>query len=428
MPRSKLYPPSVRPGIPKLGPCPPGWRTVKLRELFDVMSRPADLVPDRRYQLVTVKRSRGGVVAREELRGDEIKTPTQFYVKEGDFVISRRQIIHGACGFVPAELDGAVVSNEYDVLRPRLELVPGFLRELVHIEYMQRTFFQSSVGVDVEKMVFDLDWWLGYPVHLAPIAEQQGIAQTLRDCDRACQQSDGQCESLRSIKQALSMRLFRYGPSRQDIDETGIGPLPSSWAIAPLRSLLKGPVKNGTSPEPARSRTGLHSLTLGALGDTCFESDAVKDIVPDPTLDAYLLNVDDFLVSRSNTPDRVGRVARFRGEIERCIYPDLMIRLQPDSNMVDLDYLEQYLRSTEVQHNFRRLAAGTSGSMVKITGKVVEELLVPLPSRAEQIRIGGTLLAADVAIARCERARDAQSRLKHALQQSLLSGRLRVKV
>ena len=75
-----MAPPSVRPGIPKRGPCPPGWRTVKLRGLFDVMSRPAEWVPDQRYQLVTVKRSRGGVVAREELRGDEIKTPTQFYV------------------------------------------------------------------------------------------------------------------------------------------------------------------------------------------------------------------------------------------------------------------------------------------------------------------------------------------------------------
>ncbi len=65
------------------------------------------------YQLVTAKRSRGGIVARETLRGDQIKTKTQFYVEAGDFLISNRQVSHGACGVVPQSLHGAVVSNEY---------------------------------------------------------------------------------------------------------------------------------------------------------------------------------------------------------------------------------------------------------------------------------------------------------------------------
>ncbi|MDD8098422.1 hypothetical protein LAW14_03815, partial [Escherichia coli] len=48
------------------------------------------------YDLVTVKRSRGGVIRREHLKGKDISVKSQFYIKEGDFLISKRQIVHGA--------------------------------------------------------------------------------------------------------------------------------------------------------------------------------------------------------------------------------------------------------------------------------------------------------------------------------------------
>ena len=58
------------------------------------------------------------------LRGKEIKTPSQFEVRAGDFLISKRQIVHGACGIVPAGLNGAIVSNEYAVLNTDGEIEP----------------------------------------------------------------------------------------------------------------------------------------------------------------------------------------------------------------------------------------------------------------------------------------------------------------
>jgi type I restriction enzyme S subunit len=124
------YPPSIQAGIPKLGATPKGWARFPLGDLLRRVERPAKLVNAETYQLVTAKRNRGGIVARETLRGGQIRTKTQFYVETGDFLISNRQISHGACGIVPESLHKAVVSNEYTAFHTFEALDPQFLNAL----------------------------------------------------------------------------------------------------------------------------------------------------------------------------------------------------------------------------------------------------------------------------------------------------------
>lgn len=65
---------------------------------------------EEKYELVTVRRRFGGVDSRGTYLGKNVLVKNYFCLCTGDFVISKRQIAHGACGVVPAELDGAVVS------------------------------------------------------------------------------------------------------------------------------------------------------------------------------------------------------------------------------------------------------------------------------------------------------------------------------
>jgi type I restriction enzyme, S subunit len=154
VPRNSSYPASVQPGIPKLVPLPSGWSRARYGDLLYEVQRPVKLNDNQEYQLVTAKRSRGGIIARQRLRGEQIKTPTQFFIRTGDFLISRRQIVHGACGVVPPELDGAIASNEYGVLHAHKALDLDYFRHFTHSVYFQQTCFHSSVGVHVEKMIF----------------------------------------------------------------------------------------------------------------------------------------------------------------------------------------------------------------------------------------------------------------------------------
>ena len=195
-------------GIPRLGDCPQGWNTWRLKDLLTVVQRPVSLQPDASYRLVTAKRYRAGIVHREVLRGDQIKTKTQFQAKAGDFLISRRQIVHGACGLVPAELDGALVSNEYSCLSVCGGLDALFLEYLTNTRYFQQTFYQSSVGVTVEKMIFRIDHWLNYEIHLPPVSEQRRVVSLLCAVDSEIVLLDQSQKLFLKQKRSLMQKLL----------------------------------------------------------------------------------------------------------------------------------------------------------------------------------------------------------------------------
>ena len=202
------YPASVQPGIPNLLPAPEGWRRTTLGRHLTEVRRPAVLNADETYRLLTVKRSRGGVELRESLTGREIKTPTQFFVRTGDFLISKRQIVHGACGIVPAELDGSVVSNEYAVLNSDGQIDLRFLRYLSESRYFQQTCFHSSIGVHVEKMIFKTERWLKWPFNIPPLPVQLRIVEVLDTARREVELIAAQIERLKQEKAALMADLL----------------------------------------------------------------------------------------------------------------------------------------------------------------------------------------------------------------------------
>jgi type I restriction enzyme S subunit len=235
MARKGIYPPSVTPGIPRLGGKPEGWVETTFGEVLQVVQRRTEVADDTEYQLVNAKRNRGGVVSRERLLGRQVLTKTQFLVRTDDFLISKRQIIHGACGIVPASLDGALVSNEYATLRVRDRLLLDFLRYYIHTVYFQQTCLHASVGVDVEKMIFRLGDWLKYVVHLPSIPEQQKIAAILGTWDEAIALTERRIAAGQQRKQGLMQRLLT-GRVRfpEFVGEPGMAPpleqeVPMGW-------------------------------------------------------------------------------------------------------------------------------------------------------------------------------------------------------
>lgn len=276
MARSSLFPASVQPGKPILPPCPPGWTTVKFEDVLQIVERPINLVDDAEYQLVTAKRSRGGVVARSRLLGRDVLTKTQFQIARDDFLMSNRQIIHGGCGIVPPALDGAVVSNEYSVLRPNSKLLLEFLGYLSHSIYFQQTCFHASVGVDVEKMIFDCKRWLGFKIHLPPLHEQRRIAEILSSVDEAIAATRAVIDQTKKVKQGVLERLLNRGINHTRFKQTAIGEIPESWLLESISQIAN--VKAGATPSRAlhdRYFTGGHipwvktgDLTNGEISET----------------------------------------------------------------------------------------------------------------------------------------------------------------
>lgn len=225
--KASAFPATVQPGLPKYGQLLSGWTREPIGKHLREVRRPISMQDDASYRLVTAKRARGGVVPREELTGNEIAVKSQFRIEDGDFLISKRQIVHGACGLVPPTLDGAIVSNEYAVLRACKSMDPRFLAYLSHSTFFQQTCFHSSIGVHIEKMIFKLDRWLKWEFDLPPLPEQQKIAEMLSTWDKAIETAEKLLANAEAQKRALMQQLLTGKRRLKGFDEL-------EWTLLPF--------------------------------------------------------------------------------------------------------------------------------------------------------------------------------------------------
>lgn len=260
---SSAYPSSIQAGIPKLGEMPKGWSRQKLGDLVKRVERPAKLTDSRSYQLVTAKRNRGGIVAREVLRGDQIRTKTQFFVAAGDFLISNRQISHGACGIVPATLDGALVSNEYTAFHTTSLLDPAYLSALSHSVYFQQICFHSSIGVHVEKLVFRLEDWMRWEFNIPPLYQQRRIVAVLDTWDRAIDQTERVIAAkLQRLRALIAKYATEFHGERVEFGE--------------LADLISERIQPGTegAPETSIELENIESMTGQVIGSEPVSKDS----------------------------------------------------------------------------------------------------------------------------------------------------------
>ncbi|BEG99203.1 restriction endonuclease subunit S [Bacteroides sedimenti] len=96
---------------------------VRIGEFLKRNKTAIDIQDDLIYKRVTIKVRNGGVVQRDTEIGRNIGTKRQFIVHEGQFILSKIDARNGAMGIIPAELEGAVVTQDflpYDLDRERI--------------------------------------------------------------------------------------------------------------------------------------------------------------------------------------------------------------------------------------------------------------------------------------------------------------------
>lgn len=201
--------------VPKL------WPVKEIGEALSVVERPIKMADDQLYRRVTVRRRHGGVELRDELPGADIKVKNQFLLEAGDFLISERQIVHGACGIVPEHLAGALVSNEYLVLQAREGFDVTYFNYLVQLLKYAKLFLICSQGVDIEKFLFKPKDWLKKRIPVPPLAEQQRIAEILTTVEEKTNALQSKQSEYQSLKRGLMQKLLT-GEWRVKLDSPSV--------------------------------------------------------------------------------------------------------------------------------------------------------------------------------------------------------------
>jgi type I restriction enzyme, S subunit len=207
---------------------------------------------------------------------------------------------------------------------------------------------------------------------------------------------------------------------------TEVGVIPEEWAFSDIGTVIREPIRNGYSPVCPASETGIWILSLAAVTENGFNQVGIKPApLNDSKINDNILSRSDIVVSRSNTPDRVGLAGIYDGAPSRCAYPDLLMRVRTNTKILPRFLLAQLLSSRGRKY-FSDNARGSSGSMVKIDRSILSAFPVLVSPSHEQQAIAAALSDADAWIESLEALLAKKRQIKQGAMQELLTGKRRL--
>jgi type I restriction enzyme S subunit len=149
------------------------------------------------------------------------------------------------------------------------------------------------------------------------------------------------------------------------------------------------------------------------------ESKPVGDLVlPDSTR----VRDGDMLMTRINTPERVGHVCIAKEVPENLFRPDLVWRLRVNQGIVRPEFFEHLLSSPRYRQEVAAAASGTSRSMQQISKGRFSAIAVEVPSFSEQDRYAENCSAARATSNALNLLVDSLRDIRTELLSALLSG------
>ena len=400
----------------KDGIFPTDWHTQKMKQWVALAERPVTLEDDKRYRLVTVRRGFGGVDLRGEYLGKDILVKNYFRARQGDFLISKRQIAHGACGVVPESLDGAVVSNEYNVFVPNQGTNIEMFNLMMQLPHYTRLFYLMSDGVHIEKLLFKTQDWMRRQLAMPPIEEQQKIAAILTTQDKVIELKEKHLAEKQRQKKYLMQQLL-----------TGKKRLPGfseEWKIKPLNKLTEKQKKknNGFQYHLVLSNSAQHGIVSQ---DQEFD----KEIANEERIDGYYIVVPGAFVynPRISATAPCGPI-NVNETGETGIMSPLYTVFAISSPQISQDFLKYYFQSSCWYKYVKEVANyGARHDRISISDGDFFDMPIPLPTKEEQSYIAEVLSTADHEIDLLQQDIEQEKQKKKALMQLLLTGIVRVK-
>lgn len=405
----------------KDGIYPRDWASKKIGQWLKLAERTIVLQDEEEYQLVTVRRGFGGVDSRGSFLGKNVLVKNYFIVKTGDFIISKRQIAHGACGIVPPELDGAVVSNEYNVFLPQDGTNIQMFNLMMQLPHYKRLFYLMSDGVHIEKLLFKTQDWMKRKLAMPLLKEQKKIAEILSTQDKTIELQGRKIEELKRFKKGCLEKMFpRKG---QKVPEKRFPGFTDDWEQRKLGDIGK-----------ARSGVGFPDAEQGGVTGIPFFK------VSDMNLDGNeneMTVANNYVTAEQIAVHRWSPITELPAIFFAKVGAAVMLnrkRLCRFPFLLDNNTMAYSLSSTKWDADFAKALFGTVdltslvqvGALPSYNAGDVESMEIYLPSLLEQEQIGGFFKQLDNLITLHQRKLEEMKNQKKALMQLLLTGIERV--
>jgi type I restriction enzyme S subunit len=330
------------------------------------------------------------------------------------------------------------VNQDMKVLTPGSEVDSRFAFHL--IDHLGPVVLQKAtkVGTTVESV--DTDSFMSLSVGVPRPDEQGRIADVLDTVDAAIQETDRVVEKQEQVKTGLLQDLLTRGldangrlrdPERKPeaFRETELGRHPKTWDTVRLGEVLHE-IQAGKSPScpDIPSSSGEWGVVkVSAIRPEGFQAEENKAIEDENHIHPeYEIEDGDLLISRANTSDLVGITCLVEDPPDKLMLCDKSLRLVVDQDKVNARYLFQATQVFSFRRQVEAAGTGSSGTMKNISQTDIRSFQVPLPPLREQVLIADRVESLTRKIDGEKAYRRKLQRLKTALMQDLLTGRVRV--
>ncbi|MEU9590856.1 restriction endonuclease subunit S [Streptomyces sp. NPDC048193] len=342
-----------------------------LRPLGEVMRldiQRTPMKPGTTYHLAGVLNAGKGVITKGELDGGDTEYVAMNVLRADQVVMRKLTAWEGPITVVPDEFDGFVVSNEFPTFTLGPDLMPDWMRHVCGSPRLWAEMKNRVSGTVQRRKRLNPEQLLQIQLPIPPREVQARIVEILDAVDDQIAALDAESEALEGLLESLRSNL-------PDTDHQ------------PISDVLLG-IDSGKSVQAggeASAEDEYRILKLSAVQRGWFKTSEAKTVTEVAAFSpSHVVKNGDLLITRANTPERVGFVAVARNVPAGTFMPDLIWRLRVDESRVRADYLEHALSSRELRTSISGTAGGTSKSMVKINKRGFGTLRVPIPSLPEQ--------------------------------------------
>jgi len=151
----------------------------ELGRLITLQNGFIEIEDDKEYKLVTCKLHGQGIVCRESIFGQDIKTKKQQVVRANQLLVAEIDAKNGGYGVIPYECDGAIVSSHYYIYSiNQSELLPEYLSVILTSKVIEEQVSAYVRGTTSYAAIRPTDF-LNIKIPLPPLEVQNKIVKKI---------------------------------------------------------------------------------------------------------------------------------------------------------------------------------------------------------------------------------------------------------
>ncbi|MFC4144806.1 hypothetical protein ACFO0M_00910 [Micromonospora mangrovi] len=337
-----------------------------------------DVDPGQMYPSVGVLNRGRGLLYRDPVAGSSTSYKQLNRIRPGVLVYSRLKAFEGAITVTPNDLPESFASQEFPTFTFASEADPHFFRILTTTQGMWDALQRASKGMGGRRERVKPADFLNIVMDIPPLPVQERIVEVIGVIDDQIAALDKEAETLERMSMAIAEDLL------------------SNERIVALGTMLDD-IQGGRSPQantrpPGADEVGV--LKVSAVTPFRFLPEESKALLPGTSMPkSALVQPGDVLITRANTPLRVGAVARVPDDVRNGLYlADKTLRLVP-SPKLDPDFLVVAMALKSARTHLTSSATGTSASMFNVSQDRIRETPIPLPELDRQQEVSSAVLS-----------------------------------